>query len=362
MEPKDFSLDKLSELSPEGMAKTKQRRKKGMELAEAHVEATKKERAKQEKEAHAEWVEGFKKRKKAKEEEKEKKSHAEWVEGFKKRKKAKEEEAGWDEAIKEAKKRLEEEPENIKEATADIDDKFDFSDVDVEEKKEKKKIRKELVETKPEDKHEARGGSDIKRHLRANLLDYPELLQPEIKKNLQTIAKNENIIEQNKGNAKKSAQDKIKKSEEIIERAQAAVDGYVNDLVKQYYTSQESLIETSQELWGEQVPGKKKAAGGLERQLLDMAGDKAGLEKNGLFGGIKNFFSDRKLKKQLGDKWDEFEVMRSDYQDKLKFYNNMLASHTKRFSKLEEVRESGTTFRLEPRGLSSEKLPRVRGR
>ncbi len=231
-----------------------------------------------------------------------------------------------------------------------------------ESAEEQKKLRKELAGEKFEEKREAGGGSEIKKHLRANLSDYPELLTPDVKKNFAVITKNENIIEKNEGNAKKSAQDKVKQAKEIIGRAREAVNDFADNLAEKYDESQNRLMELSRELFGEQKkPDKKGTRGGLENELnalyqATFGPDKAySPEKKGLFSGIKEFFNDRKIKKAMGEDWDVFQEKEADYKQKLDAYNSLLASHGKKFGRLEETREADTTFRAESRGAHREK-------
>ncbi len=348
MAKEKFSLENLSQLSKEGMErgeeiteKLKQlprRSKKAMKREEEITEKLKqlphlKSLAGKETEEALKELRDTEKVKIKDYEEKEEQEKLREKLGANKTAGKEAEEAEWDEAIKKAKKKLEKEPE----------------------------------EKKSHEKRAAKSGSEMKKHLRANLLDYPELLQPEIKKNLQIIEKNEDIIERNEGNAKKRAQDKIKKAEEIIERAQAAVDDFADDLIKQYDTSHDLLMEKSRVLFGEQKSGNKKASGGLENELNALYQKKFGPnkayspEKKGLLGGIKGFFKDRAIKKALGDDWDEFQIKQSEYKQKLDFYENLLASHGKRFGRLEEALEAGIYFQFAPRG-RSERLPGIRGR
>lgn len=271
-------------------------------------------------------------------------------------------EAGWSEAIEEAEKKLEEAPD-------DVDTKFDFSDMDAEKEGEEIEIGDEdIVSAEDEDivsaeEIDSKQNKELGRHLRANLSDYPELLTADIKKNLQIIMKNEDIIEKNKNNAKKSAQDKVKKAKKIIEQAQTDVNDYANDLAKQYNGSHNHLMDLSRELFGEQKPGKKKASGGMENELNAMYQKKFGRDKSynperkGFFGSIKGFFNDRKIKKVMGEDWDDFQVKEAEYKQKLDEYNKLLASHGKRFGRLEEARESGSAHPLYVRG-KGEKLGR----
>ncbi|MFA5133957.1 MAG: hypothetical protein WC459_04110 [Patescibacteria group bacterium] len=269
---------------------------------------------------------------------------------------------------KEAEKMREQEEDNIPEIEPD---EILEEGLEAAEKLEVAKIKKSIDEPEikktQENKNALKLENEIKERLRASLSDYPELLAPEIKKNLEIIRKNEEILEKNEGNAKKSAREKVKTAREVIDRATTAVNDYADKLAEKYSDSQEKLMELSRILFGEQKNGRTKSVGGLEAEINALYQKKFGPNeaytppKKGLFAGIKGFFRDRKIKKTMGGDWDEFQVKQSEYAQKLEAYNNMLAEHGKRFGRLEETLESGTTFRLAGRG-GSERLPGIKGR
>lgn len=368
MRKEEFSLKNLGELSKEKIAKRK------------------------EKEAHAEWVEGFKERKEAEEEERtedlkilaerDKKAAAKSRAGrqelefektiSEKVKEAEEEERQRD--IKKMRKKItkksEEEPsetyevlpaekaEDKKEVSAETQEALKELRA-VEKKKikeQEEKLRQELAEEKPEEElYEVlpakKSGKEKKdeaiiEYLRHAISDHPELMTPEIKKNIDIIKKQEALIIKNEGNAKKNAREKVKNAKEVIQRAQSAVEDYFKDIVKDYNESSVNIKDV------------EKTMEDAEKKLFSEKYNQYDVAQN----SIARFFKERKLKKQLKPKdFDKFEEFKLAYYDAFGRYDRMLKTHTKKYSRLESVLEAGTSFQMAQRG-GGEKLPGVRGR
>lgn len=228
--------------------------------------------------------------------------------------------------------------------------------------REEKKLRRELAEKEEvlkiepeqiieekeleEEISEQRGDKAMAEYLKNAISAHPELLTPEIKKNVGVITKQEVIITKNEDNAKKGAQEKVRNAEEIIKRAKPAVNEYIKNIIKDYEESAASLNEI--------------------RETYEDAQDKLFSEKYNNYdvgkGSAARFFKERKLKKQLKPKeFEKFEELKMAYYDAFSRYDQLLKKHTKKYGRLENALEAGTSFQIAHRG-GGEKLPGVRGR
>lgn len=286
-------------------------------------------------------------------------------EAMKEMKKIKEKKMG-----KETTEALEEMRETVKRKGAGKAEKGEVAEMleevkaieETRKEKEKKQLRKELAEkeegVKPEQIIEETEIEEEKtpmqkrdkamaEYLKHAISDHPELLTPEIKKNLDIITKQEAVIMKNEGSAKKDAQEKVRNAKEIIKRAQPAVNEYAKDIIKDYKTSAAAMNEV--------------------REEYEEAQDKLFSEKYDNYdvgkSSIARFFKERKLKKTLKPKdFEKFEEFKLTYYDAFGRYDKLLKKHAKKYGRLEDKFESGTSFQIAHRGGGGEKLPGVRGR
>lgn len=371
-EKKEAALD-AAEVAIHGKKRAAERTKKGEfedvleeRMAEAQREAAKHAkkppREKTEKEKNAE-IEKLKKMRREI--------------GFTKMTKEEEEEAGWDEALKEAEKRLEEGPsaeteealgelrraerEKIKkqkerpsqksaeEEKPSAETRKALKDLRAAEKgkikEQEEKMRREISEeeeTEKDKSSEQKGDKTMAEYLKHAISSHPELLSPEIKKNVDIITKQEAIITKNEDNAKKNAQEKVKIAKEIIKKTQPSVNDYIKDVIEDYKQSAADLN------------GVREEYENAQNELLT--------EKYGNYdvtkGSITRFFKDRKLKKKLsGADYEEFEKLKMAYDDAFSRYDQLLKKHTKKYGRLEDALESGPARSVYIRG-KSEKLGR----
>jgi len=207
----------------------------------------------------------------------------------------------------------------------------------------------QTIEEAPE---ESSGDKTMAEYLKHAIGSHPELLTPEIKKNVDlirskdaVIEKNEKIIDKNKDNAKarekiKQAKTEIKEAEWVIKRAQEAINDYVADVIEEYNASVLQIDKTSDEY--------DKA----QKKLFNKKYDNYDVKR----GSIAKFLKDRKLKKKLNTaEYEEFEKLKLTYGDAFSRYGQLLKKHTKKYSRMEDALETGGVLRVGSRGVDRDR-------
>lgn len=208
-------------------------------------------------------------------------------------------------------------------------------------------ISEELLPETEAPETDSREKSPVARYLKNSLGAHPELQAPEIKKTIGDLTKSEKIYDSNKGNSKKAAQEKARQAAADIKEAKKTINDYIRELERNYTEWTSYLTQKGKELFGEDKGGGKHAPGLADKisaiyQKQFGEGKAYNLEKSGLFGGTKQFFQDRQLKKKLGaGEWEKFETLKFEYETALADYNAFFGKYTKKFRRLNEALEAG---------------------